>query len=258
MSEEDLQNEAVETQEDPTQEVARPDFVPEEYWANGQVDIKKMTDDLAMDKKRIDDLRRIISQPKKPEPYDKLFEDRELNDYQKEDMSVYVKMANKVGLSKKQAEQLYDDYSAALQERYQKQVEEYSKQLEEEKKSFGPEYQNVIDGLNAFGQNKVKSGEWTEQMQKDFYGMPMNANQLRILSQLVANQPKLNLAGGNSQSNDGDSLTKELYNLSSTYHKMVKMGRGDEPAVQEMRNRLHKLQGEYNRMIDLQGVSNEL
>lgn len=258
MSEEDLQNEAVEIQEAQAQEVARPDFVPEEYWVNGQVDIKKMTDDLAMDKKRIDDLRRIISQPKKPEPYDKLFEDRELNDYQKEDMSVYVKLANKIGLSKKQAEQLYDDYSAALQERYQKQVEEYNKQLEEEKKSFGPEYQNVIDGLNAFGQNKVKSGEWTEQMQKDFYGMPMNANQLRILSQLVANQPRLNLSGGNSQSNDGDSLTKELYNLSSTYHKMVKMGRGDEPAVQEMKTRLNKLQGEYNRMIDLQGVSNEL
>lgn len=258
MSEENLQNEAVETQEEPAQEVARPDYVPEEYWANGQVDVKKMTDDLAMDKKRIDDLRRIISQPKKPEPYDKLFEDRELNDYQKEDMSVYVQLANKNGLSKKQAEQLYDDYSAALQERYQKQVEEYNKQLEEEKKAFGPEYQNVIDGLNAFGQNKVKSGEWTEQMQKDFYGMPMNANQLRILSQLVANQPKLNLAGGNSQSTDGDSLTKELYNLSSTYHKMVKMGRGDEPAVQEMRNRLHKLQGEYNRMIDMQGVSNDL
>lgn len=95
-------------------------------------------------------------------------------------------------------------------------------------------------------------------MQKDFYGMAMNTNQLRILSQLVANQPKLNLAGGNSQSTDGDSLTKELYNLSSTYHKMVKMGRGDEPAVQEMRNRLHKLQGEYNRMIDMHGVSNEL
>lgn len=258
MSEEDLQNEAVETQEEPTQDVARPDYVPEEYWANGQVDVKKMTDDLAMDKKRIDDLRRIISQPKKPEHYDKLFEDRELNDYQKEDMSVYVQLANKNGLSKKQAEQLYDDYSAALQERYQKQVEEYNKQLEEEKKSFGPEYQNVIDGLNAFGQNKVKSGEWTEQMQKDFYGMPMNANQLRILSQLVANQPKLNLAGGTSQSNDGDSLTKELYNLSSTYHKMVKMGRGDEPAVQEMKTRLNKLQGEYNRMIDLQGVSNNL
>ena len=212
MSEEDLQNEAVETQEAPAQEVARPDYVPEEYWANGQVDIKKMTDDLAMDKKRIDDLRRIISQPKKPENYDKLFEDRELSDYQ----------------------------------------------LEEEKKAFGPEYQNVVDGLNSFGSNKVKSGEWTEQMQKDFYGMAMNTNQLRILSQLVANQPKLNLAGGNSQSNDGDSLTKELYNLSSTYHKMVKMGRGDEPAVQEMRNRLHKLQGEYNRMIDMQGVSNEL
>lgn len=257
MSEEDLQNEAVETQEEPTQDVARPDYVPEEYWANGQVDIKKMTDDLAMDKKRIDDLRRIISQPKKQEHYDKLFEDRELNDYQKEDMSFYVQLANKNGLSKKQAEQLYDDYSAALQERYQKQVEEYNKQLEEEKKAFGPEYQNVVDGLNSFGQNKVKSGEWTEQMQKDFYGMPMNANQLRILSQLVANQPRLNLSGGNSQSNDGDSLTKELYNLSSTYHKMVKMGRGDEPAVQEMRNRLHKLQGEYNRMIDLQGVSNE-
>ena len=251
MSEEDLQNEAVETQGEPTQEVARPDYVPEEYWANGQVDIKKMTDDLAMDKKRIDDLRRIISQPKKPEPYDKLFEDRELNDYQKEDMSVYVKLANKVGLSKKQAEQLYDDYSAALQERYQKQVEEYSKQLEEEKKAFGPEYQNVVDGLNAFGSNKVKSGEWTEQMQKDFYGMAMNTNQLRILS-------KLNLAGGNSQSTDGDSLTKELYNLSSTYHKMVKMGRGDEPAVQEMKVRLNKLQGDYNRMIDMQGVSNEL
>lgn len=258
MSEEDLQNEAVKTQEEPTQEVVRPDYVPEEYWNNGQVDVKKMTDDLAMDKKRIDDLRRIISQPKKQEHYDKLFEDRELNDYQKEDMSFYVQLANKNGLSKKQAEQLYDDYSAAMQERYQKQVEEYNKQLEEEKKSFGPEYQNVIDGLNAFGQNKVKSGEWTEQMQKDFYGMPMNANQLRILSQLVANQPRLNLSGGNSQSNDGDSLTKELYNLSSTYHKMVKMGRGDEPAVQDMKTRLNKLQGEYNRMIDLQGVSNEL
>ena len=257
MSEEDLQNEAVETQGEPTQEVARPDYVPEEYWANGQVDIKKMTDDLAMDKKRIDDLRRIISQPKKPEHYDKLFEDRELNDYQKEDMSFYVQLANKNGLSKKQAEQLYDDYSAAMQERYQKQVEEYNKQLEEEKKAFGPEYQNVIDGLNAFGQNKVKSGEWTEQMQKDFYGMPMNANQLRILSQLVANQPRLNLSGVNSQSNTGDSLTKELYDLSSTYHKMVKMGRGDEPAVQEMKTRLNKLQGEYNRMIDSQGVSND-
>ena len=144
-----------------------------------------------------------------------------------------------------------------MQERYQKQVEEYNKQLEEEKKAFGPEYQNVIDGLNAFGQNKVKSGEWTEQMQKDFYGMPMNANQLRILSQLVANQPRLNLSGGNSQSNTGDSLTKELYDLSSTYHKMVKMGRGDEPAVQDMKARLNKLQGEYNRMIDMQGVSNE-
>ena len=152
MSEEDLQNEAVETQEAPAQEVARPDYVPEEYWANGQVDVKKMTDDLAMDKKRIDDLRRIISQPKKPEPYDKLFEDRELNDYQKEDMSVYVKLANKIGLSKKQAEQLYDDYSAVLQERYQKQVEEYSKQLEEEKKAFGPEYQNVVDELKPFFQ----------------------------------------------------------------------------------------------------------
>ena len=258
MSEEDLQNEAVETQEAPAQEVARPDYVPEEYWSDGQVNIKKMTDDLAMDKKRIDDLRRIISQPKKQEHYDKLFEDRELNDYQKEDMSFYVQLANKNGLSKKQAEQLYDDYSAALQERYQKQVEEYNKQLKEKKKAFGPEYQNVVDGLNAFGQNKVKSGEWTEQMQKDFYGMPMNANQLRILSQLVANQPKLNLAGGNSQSTDGDSLTKELYNLSSTYHKMVKMGRGDEPAVQEMKVRLNKLQGDYNRMIDMQGVSNEL
>ena len=257
MSEEDLQNEVVETAEEPAQDVARPDYVPEEYWSDGQVNIKKMTDDLAMDKKRIDDLRRIISQPKKPEHYDKLFEDRELNDYQKEDMSFYVQLANKNGLSKKQAEQLYDDYSAAMQERYQKQVEEYNKQLEEEKKSFGPEYQNVIDGLNAFGQNKVKSGEWTEQMQKDFYGMPMNANQLRILSQLVANQPRLNLAGGNSQSNTGDSLTKELYDLSSTYHKMVKMGRGDEPAVQDMKARLNKLQGEYNRMIDMQGVSNE-
>ena len=106
MSEEDLQNEAVETTEAPAQEVARPDYVPEEYWSDGQVNIKKMTDDLAMDKKRIDDLRRIISQPKKPEPYDKLFEDRELNDYQKEDMSVYVQLANKNGLSKKQAEQI--------------------------------------------------------------------------------------------------------------------------------------------------------
>lgn len=257
MSEEDLQNETVETQEEPAQEVARPDYVPEEYWNNGQVDVKKMTDDLAMDKKRIDDLRRIISQPKKPENYDKLFEDRELNDYQKSDMSFYVDLAKKNGLSKKQAEQLYDDVSAAMQERYQKQLDEYNKQFEEEKKSFGSEYQTVVDGLNAFGSNKVKSGEWTEQMQKDFYGMAMNANQLRILSQLVANQPRLNLSGVNSQSNDGDSLTKELYNLSSTYHKMVKMGRGDEPAVQDMKTRLNKLQGEYNRMIDMQGVSNE-
>ena len=257
MSEEDLQNEVVETTEEPAQEAARPDYVPEEYWANGQVDVKKMTDDLAMDKKRIDDLRRIISQPKKPENYDKIFEDRELNDYQKSDMSFYVDLAKKNGLSKKQAEQLYDDVSAAMQERYQKQLDEYNKQFEEEKKSFGSEYQTVVDGLNAYGSNKVKSGEWTEQMQKDFYGMAMNANQLRILSQLVANQPKLNLAGGNSQSNDGDSLTKELYNLSSTYHKMVKMGRGDEPAVQEMKTRLNKLQGEYNRMIDSQGVSND-
>ena len=257
MSEEDLQSEVVETAEAPAQEVARPDYVPEEYWANGQVDIKKMTDDLAMDKKRIDDLRRIISQPKKPEQYDKLFEDRELNDYQKSDMSFYVDLAKKNGLSKKQAEQLYDDVSAAMQERYQKQLDEYNKQFEEEKKSFGSEYQTVVDGLNAYGSNKVKSGEWTEQMQKDFYGMAMNANQLRILSQLVANQPRLNLSGVNSQSNTGDSLTKELYDLSSTYHKMVKMGRGDEPAVQEMKTRLNKLQGEYNRMIDMQGVSNE-
>jgi hypothetical protein len=39
---------------------------------------------------------------------------------------------------------------------------------------------------------------------------------------------------------------------------MVKIGRGDEPAVQEMKVRLNKLQGDYNRMIDMQGVSNEL
>ena len=46
MSEEDLQNEAVETQEAPAQEVARPDYVPEEYWSNGQVDIKKMSQNI--------------------------------------------------------------------------------------------------------------------------------------------------------------------------------------------------------------------
>lgn len=258
MSEEDLQNEAVETQEAPAKEVARPDYVPEEYWANGQVDIKKMIDDLAMDKKRIDDLRRIISQPKKPENYDKLFEDRELNDYQKDDMSFYVDLAKKNGLSKKQAEQLYDDVSAAMQERYQRQAEEYNKKLEEEKKAFGPEYQNVVDGLNAFGSNKVKSGEWTEQMQKDFYGMAMNTNQLRILSQLVSNQPRLNLSGVASSATDGDALTKEIYNLSASYHRMLKSGRGDEPAVQEMKNRLNKLQNEYNHLVDSQGVVNDL
>lgn len=253
MSDEDLQNDVVESQEVP--ESVRPDYVPEEYWANGQVDVKKMTDDLAMDKKRIDDLRRIISTPKKPDPYDTLFDDRELNDYQKEDMSFYVQLANKNGLSKKQAEQLYDDVTAELIAR---QKQQYETAFEEAKKDLGSEYQNVVDGLKAYATNQVKSGAWKEEDKRDFENMAYNARSMRILTQLINNQPKLNLSGGAPVGNDDGALTKELYDLSSTYHKMVKMGRGDEPAVQEMKNRLNKLQSEYNQMIDRQGVSNVL
>lgn len=255
MSDEDLevQNDVVESQE--VQESVRPDYVPEEYWANGQVDVKKMTDDLAMDKKRIDDLRRIISTPKKPDPYDTLFDDRELNDYQKEDMSFYVKFANKAGLSKKQAEQLYDDVTAELIERQKKQ---YESAYEEAKKNLGSEYQNVVDGLKAFGNQQVNSGAWKEEDRRDFENMAYNANSMRILTQLINNQPKLNLSGSSMPVASEEALTKEIYDLNASYYKMVKMGHGDEPAVQEMKTRLNKLKNEYSQMIERQGITNTL
>ena len=249
----EVQNDVVETPE--VQEAVRPDYVPEEYWSNGQVDVQKMTKDLATDKKRIDDLRRIISTPKKPEPYDKLFDDRELNEWEKDDMTYYVQLANKNGLSKKQAEQLYDDVIAARQENMQKKVEAF---IESTKKELGNEFKPIIDGLNAYSTNQVKSGKWTEEDQRAFNNMGQDAKSLRILSQLIANQPKLNLSGAAATAPSEDSLTKELYDLSATYHKMVKMGRGDEPAVQEMKTRLNKLKNEYSQMIDNQGVTNDI
>lgn len=255
MSEENLevQDDVVETQE--TSGAVRPDYLPEEYWNNGQIDVEKMTKDLATDKKRIDDLRRIISTPKKPEPYDTLFDDRELTEWEKDDMSYYVGLANKAGLSKKQAEQLYDDVIAARQESMQKKAEAF---LENTKKELGSEFKTIVDGLNAYATNQVKSGKWKEEDQLAFNDMARDAKSLRILSQLISNQPKLNLSGEAAPGPSEDSLTKELYDLSSTYHKMIKMGRGDEPAVQDMKNRLNKLQNEYNRMIDSRGVTNDL
>ena len=110
----------------------------------------------------------------------------------------------------------------------------------------------------SFAQHFIENQAYREQMQKDFYGMAMNTNQLRILSQLVSNQPRLNLSGVASSATDGDALTKEIYNLSASYHRMLKSGRGDEPAVQEMKNRLNKLQNEYNHLVDSQGVVNDL
>ena len=132
-----------------------------------------------------------------------------LNDYQKEnDMSFYVDLAKKNGLSKSRQNNFMMMFLLLQGTLSSAKAEEYNKKLEEEKKAFGPEYQNVVDGLNAFGSNKVKSGEWTEQMQKDFYGMAMNTNQLRILSQLVSNQPRSIFLGLLHLQQMGYALTK--------------------------------------------------
>ena len=120
MTEEVLENVVEEQQK----ESVRPDYIPESYWVDGQVDVKKMASDLESSNKQVKDLRRIISQPKQNEQYDSLFDGRELSEAQKADMSFYVKLANKNGLSRKQAEQLYDDVSQVMQENQQKLYEE--------------------------------------------------------------------------------------------------------------------------------------
>lgn len=248
MTEESLEN----TTE---QNVQKPDYVPEVYWANGQVDIKKMVSDLESSSKQIKDLRRIISTPKEHEKYDNLFEDRELNEAQKADMSFYVKLANKNGLSRKQAEQLYDDVSQAMQENQQKLYEEALKNAQNE---FGGEFQNMVNGLNAFANEKVKTGVWKEEDRQDFNNMAYNARSMRILSELINKQPRMNLSGNTTQISSEESLTKEIYDLSSAYYKLVKSGHGDDPQVQEMKARLNKIKGDYNRMIDMRGVTNDL
>ena len=113
MSEENLQAASL-TEEAPRTAAQRPDYISEAYWDGKQVDVQKLADDLRSSNKRVEDLRRILSTPKEPEPYEALFDGRELNDAQKADMSVYVKLARKNGLSKKQAEQLYDDVNEVV------------------------------------------------------------------------------------------------------------------------------------------------
>lgn len=237
------------------QQVQRPDYVPESYWVDGQVDVKKMVSDLESSNKQVKDLRRIISQPKEREQYESLFEGRELSEAQKADMSFYVKIANKNGLSRKQAEQLYDDVSNAMQENQQKLYEDA---LKNAKNELGGEFQTIVDGLNAFANERVKAGIWKEEDRQDFNNMAYNARSMRILSELINKQPRMNLSGNVSQMSSEDSLTKEVYDLSSAYHKLVKSGHGDDPHVQEIKARLNKIKGEYNRMIDLRGVINDL
>jgi predicted nucleic acid-binding Zn-ribbon protein len=251
MTEEVLENVVEEQQK----ESVRPDYIPESYWVDGQVDVKKMASDLESSSKQVKDLRRIISQPKQNEQYDSLFDGRELSEAQKADMSFYVKLANKNGLSRKQAEQLYDDVSQVMQENQQKLYEEA---LQTAKNELGGEFQTMVDGLNAFASEKVKSGAWKEEDRQDFNNMAYNARSMRILSELINKQPRINLSGNTTPMSSEESLTKEVYDLSSAYHKLVKAGHGDEPQVQEMRAKLNKLKGEYDRMIEMRGITNDL
>lgn len=246
MTEENL--EAVENIEnETTQEAQRPDYVPEAYWSDGKVDVKKMVSDLDSSNKQIKDLRRIISTPKTPEKYDTLFEDRELNEWQKQDMSFYVGLANKNGLTKKQAEQLYDDVSNIIQEN---QTKMYNEALNNAKNELGGEFQTIVDGLNAFASEKVNTGAWKEEDRQSFNNMAYDSRSMRILSELINKQNRMNLSGQATNSSSEESLTQEVYDLTTAYHKLMKEGRGDDPHVKEMQTRLNKLRGDYYRMID--------
>lgn len=254
MSEENLQAASL-TEEAPRTAAQRPDYISEAYWDGKQVDVQKLADDLRSSNKRVEDLRRILSTPKEPEPYEALFDGRELNDAQKADMSVYVKLARKNGLSKKQAEQLYDDVNEVVTKN-QKQY--YENLINSTKQELGNEYQTISEGLQSFAKQKVSAGKWSEQDLQDFADMAFNARSMRILAELVQNQPGMDLSGQNNPSQGEQSLEREYYDLNRTYHDLLKRGHGDDPHTQEIKLRLNKKRAEYNQMIDDQGVLNDL
>ena len=135
----------------------RPDYISEEYWEDGQTNLEKMAKDLLSAKERADGLRKKLSkgEAEKPEDYENVFEDRDLNDSQKEEAKLYAELAKKHGLTKKQAEGLLSE----IHETTSKNGEQTKAEIIAE---LGEDASSILKGLEAYANQQVNSGNWTE------------------------------------------------------------------------------------------------
>lgn len=246
MNEEDIQNHSVENEQDINQ-IKKPDYLPEEYWNGESANLQKLTEDLRHNQKRVEDLRRKLSTPREPEPYETLFDGRDMDEVQKNGVLEYAKMARESGLSKEQAEKLYDKVNEKIRSNEQQYYENLVNQA---KKELGSEYQTINDGLESFAKNQVSSGKWTEEDRAAFENMGITAREKRILANFIQNQKGMNLSGTLGNVDAEQSLEKEVYELNRTYQSLKKSGYSDDPRTNEIKLRLNKKMEEYNRMID--------
>ena len=117
-----------EAQQTTTQEVAeKPSYLGDEYWENGQVNLEKMSKDLAETKKREKGLREKLSKSKEVEPFESVFEDRQYSDSQRKELNRFVEIARKSGLNKQQTESVLDAVAAWSEENNKARFEENEK-----------------------------------------------------------------------------------------------------------------------------------
>lgn len=122
----------------------RPDYLPEQYWKNGQADIESLASDSRKWREALS--RRLQDVPQSPDEYDlskTLLDDPDAQ-------HIYKEFAHKLGLTKYQTEQLFGDegtrFSESLQDIYEKK---YSEDIDKDEQDEHTQY--ITEQVEQFG-----------------------------------------------------------------------------------------------------------
>lgn len=215
-----------EAQQTTTQEVAeKPSYLGDEYWENGQVNLEKMSKDLAETKKREKGLREKLSKSKEVEPFESVFEDRQYSDSQRKELNRFVEIARKSGLNKQQTESVLDAVAAWSEENNKARFEENEKQMREK---LGENYEPMLDTFKRFGEQQIASKHWTESQKQAYEVMMFDADSATVLADLIQNYSHNKINFSPTQEVSGNSSWDDVYYMTNRAYDLISRGHSDE------------------------------
>jgi hypothetical protein len=173
----------------------RPEYVPEAYWTGKDVDVQKMSHDLAEVAAKAREYRQVISRkeqemPKDPSGYN--FSKLGMNEKESE---IYGKFAHSLGLSAFQAEKLFGEegehLTQQIEELYKPDRETKRKEyIQSEIEKFGGEekVRELGAKVERLKTSLINKGAITEEQFTEFKEQAMsNANGLKVMANLLDN-----------------------------------------------------------------------